>query len=850
MSATANGGSGNASKAPAVSTGTPTGPSRLSNYSFVIGTTLICVFVVTLSSMETLTSHFGNLAGMSSPGSSSSTIEIKEIPGNKIDTGSSLRKKSKSSKRSKKGSATLVKSGADGAVNPAIVNWDVVNEPKKEGKPKEEKESKTDESGSKKKQGIENGNGNNDSSSPTPFTSALDSVIDARKDMIKKLKKQYGKDNFDTIFRYDKEADDASNNEKYDGGVPTHKKLQMKYRPIRPLAPKDLYRTNHWGKESDELKEYFLKSDAKYWNSVENLQRKMMIKLLLQKAPDAKGKSSNKYVWATGGHSAAAGHGNLFKESYTKVMEATAVSVFDAAGLELEARNFAMGATSSAAEMSMCFKEVYGDDVDIFSWDFGMLEARYYLSGRLLHYATRGFLSNQQDPQSIVPAFVGLQELDESRRKSMVELHDAFRGTGSYAEDSLAENNGLALFLTDTSYWKIMTEAVPETSGLTSAEIEELPELVRYFKCNGGIEKGDPFCGEKKYSEEVCPKRDGQVSWHPGWKYHALLGNSMALFLTEMLLGSVTTLEKEVREIKNGKGISDDDALAELLGRLLEEEKTLQNFIHSATTKQLPKSHDKVYWYNNTEDNWEMYPEVLEYLSVNATDDFRDRFNALDRQALFVGPSICHTARLPSKTRFTGTLTNQPEMTGEQAIFGRETYFVGIMEEEFHDQNVAKQQEGIVSDDNHEITLVSILKEREKDCGEELAAPDYHDYFMTHSSEGWTSLTFPNDAEQAAYNYKQNADRYKGMLIIVPRFCGFGQCEEGFLGYREYNEGKWEMVVNGVPVTALTMMGHEAILLEHESGIVFDRNSEGRYDLEFRVNEPNSFIKISAFIMY
>uniref|UniRef100_A0A7S4EK37 Uncharacterized protein n=1 Tax=Pseudo-nitzschia australis TaxID=44445 RepID=A0A7S4EK37_9STRA len=697
--------------------------------------------------------------------------------------------------------------------------------------------------------------------------------------MTRELRKKYGNKNFEAMFHYHQSADEAPTIKKNNGeDLPAYQnKLQMKYRPIRPLAPKDMYRTNHWGENSNELKEYKRKLDnPNYWNNKENLQRKMMIRILLARKNKNKNKNNdkdnnnnkneyNKYVWATGGHSAAAGHGNLFLESYTKVMETTASSVFSSVGLHLEARNYAMGATASAAEMSMCFKEIYGDDVDIFSWDFGMLEARFYLSGRLLHYATRGLLSNQREgPYRTVPAFVGLQEVDESRKNMMVELHDSFRGNDNNNDNnddpSLADNNGLAFFLTDKFYWKQITEAVPDSAGLEMAEIDALPEYIRHFKCDNTLEKGEPFCLEKKYNETVCKEREGLASWHPGWKYHALLGNSMALFLTEMLVGAVQKLDDTIDIDIDDDGDDDDNNSEEkVLARLLRQEETLRDRMLSATPRELPESYDQVYWYNNTSDNWEDYPETLDYVAPDggATEDFRARWNQLDRAALFHGPSICHTARLPAQTRFAGTLTNhQPDLVGEQAIYGRETYYVGIDEKEHHLQNEAKKEKE--DNDNNKNTkdkpkdmqLVTIFKERQQGCGEELAKPDYHDYFMAEESEHWTKVSFPNAAEQKAYNYEEYTDEYKGMLVIVPRFCAFDSCEEGFLGVDDYNSGKWEIIVNGVPVTALTKLGHEAILLEHKDGIRFDRNKQGRYELKLRVNEPDSFIKISAFIMY
>lgn len=81
----------------------------------------------------------------------------------------------------------------------------------------------------------------------------------------------------------------------------------------------------------------------------------------------------SQYVWATGGHSAAAGHGNLYNESYTAFMERDLKDIFESIGIDFIGRNYAMGGTGSAAEIAMCWEEVFGRDVDFFSWDYGML---------------------------------------------------------------------------------------------------------------------------------------------------------------------------------------------------------------------------------------------------------------------------------------------------------------------------------------------------------------------------------------------------------------------------------------------------------------------------------------------
>ena len=50
-----------------------------------------------------------------------------------------------------------------------------------------------------------------------------------------------------------------------------------------------------------------------------------------------------KFVWATGGHSTAAGHGNLYNETYTAYLVRAAKPVFQSIGIDFVGRNCGMG---------------------------------------------------------------------------------------------------------------------------------------------------------------------------------------------------------------------------------------------------------------------------------------------------------------------------------------------------------------------------------------------------------------------------------------------------------------------------------------------------------------------------
>jgi hypothetical protein len=329
--------------------------------------------------------------------------------------------------------------------------------------------------------------------------------------------------------------------------------------------------------------------------------------------------SFEKYVWATGGHSASAAHGNLYNESYTAFMERDVKDIFGSIGIDFEGRNYAMGGTSSAPEVSMCWNEIFGDDVDFFSWDYGMTDAGYPY--KMVHYAYRGAISKGR------PAFLGIRFGQDDERET------AMRVLGEY---------GMTTFIQEDGGYAKMREGVPDTFGLNTNEINAMPEYVRNFRCDGLYEKGEPFCEDEKYSSEICKDRAGKAPWHPGIKSHAMVGHSLALFLVENLqsaLEGLIELEAENTESLLARLLQEEDELFE--GHL-----TKGDFQDLAKKTFLPDHDDE---------------EKLEE----------------DVTFFFTGKSMCHTARTPARTRYLGFLTNTDKVGGPAPV-GRETYDVGI----------------------------------------------------------------------------------------------------------------------------------------------------------------------------
>jgi len=372
-----------------------------------------------------------------------------------------------------------------------------------------------------------------------------------------------------------------------------------------------------------------------------------------------------KYVWATGGHSATAGHGNFWRESYTGFLERAVKDVFAAVGIEFVGRNYAMGGTSSGPEVAMCTKEIYGKDIDILSWDTGMTDGKNYAS--IIQYFFRAAIERHQ------PAFVALHISKHKGREEAVKR---------------TEENGLAAFLLDEGEDKEMTTAIPDTFGLSDEEISQMPAFIRNFKCGKQIEKGDPNCKKLKFNTTMCTNRKFKTSWHPGWRWHALSGNLIALWITYYL-------EDALRELV---AQASNPGFADKLRK--DEEEAYKNFMKN----ELPlKMLDKI--------------EIPQDVS---------------KELFFKGANFCHTGLLPAEIRHLGILTQSSKL-------GEDSYDTGIE---------LKDAERFLPKDE---VMPLVYEQGHRQTCPIPTNKDYKDYFYINSLYGWSELSLPNDAELKAY---------------------------------------------------------------------------------------------------
>lgn len=241
--------------------------------------------------------------------------------------------------------------------------------------------------------------------------------------------------------------------------------------------------------------------------SLERLINIMQVKILSAQLYSHK----TTFVWSTGGHSAAAGHGNLFSQTYSAVLEDTVKDVFASLNISFTARNHAMGGYPSAPELACCLESIFGLDTDILSWDFGMTDGRD--TENMVLWANRAGILRQSNSS---------QKEEHPMSTFLFFMNGPKNGKPSQEFDSF-ESQGLGLgWLNTERKQQIMQKNLPDFEGWTDEDElnteEEIPRAVKYLMCGGWPETKIPPCDSNKWNtSRVCASAKFQTNWHPGW---------------------------------------------------------------------------------------------------------------------------------------------------------------------------------------------------------------------------------------------------------------------------------------------------------------------------------------------
>ncbi len=265
--------------------------------------------------------------------------------------------------------------------------------------------------------------------------------------------------------------------------------------------------------------------------------------------------TEDSFVFAMGGHSAAAGHGyvcgshkglyhkvvvsscpcgcykrfllthldslvvdyrhrNHFQQSYTLQIQWILESVFARMGVQLVARNFGNGGLGTVHN-GMAAGDIYGHDVDMLMWDSSMTENNNRPQ-ELFH--RQGLLGSKHK----VPVLWTKSERIARELNLAAGVEIGIPGNG---------NKGL------------------QTSS-TLPQLMEQTLAARYLKCSGDTKN---ICKNHQYGgvcwidrPDVIPRREqnkvpgGRASWHPGKWEHQLFGRVLAFTILEATKDALT----------------------------------------------------------------------------------------------------------------------------------------------------------------------------------------------------------------------------------------------------------------------------------------------------------------------
>jgi hypothetical protein len=214
-----------------------------------------------------------------------------------------------------------------------------------------------------------------------------------------------------------------------------------------------------------------------------------------------------------GGHSAAAGHGNIFQQSYTLQIQKVLEPVFARLGVKHTAHNMGMGGLGTI-QNGLAAGDLYGKDVDILFWDSGMTEKSPIPRDLMMR---QGIMAGDRVP---VIGGVGAGVL------KLLDVHaDA---------DVVTWGSGTAGF-----------EGIPTT--VDQNQSESLPWAARYVICKdyslARKFKYDGMCWIDRPDFTPAAKQKspgGRVSWHPGNLSHQLNGRVQSFPILKALHEAIT----------------------------------------------------------------------------------------------------------------------------------------------------------------------------------------------------------------------------------------------------------------------------------------------------------------------
>lgn len=541
---------------------------------------------------------------------------------------------------------------------------------------------------------------------------------------------------------------------------------------------------------------------GKSWHRLKRRLTSKILRVLL-----ARKKEEEQFVWATAG---TLGYGNVVdRQSYEAVLQHVAGPVFAAIQVPLTTRNRASPVTTvkNTGEAAYCHDSILGPDVDVVAWDYtsasspneGILDASRmslfcYRAAAVSNAACVGVLLQQQSSSTTT----------------------ATNATTRQRALGVLERKGATVFYSDPQTWSSIVRAIPDTEQrrwgdgkINKAQQQSLPVNLKYLRCGTTLEGPvGSLCEQHKYStKDPClVETRFQNQDHPGWKFHALHGSFLALYLTEIL----------------------SDALGDIQATKEDDYEDFLTTLMSVQESDLTKLRESA---------------VLSSFTASLEKAFRETNDTKLLEDLYKSPTYCHTARMPSELRLRGILTDSTP----GRVFNTTAYPKGLT------QSTARRG----TDEELELPAgaMRLTQGRPRQplsnttlCTDQRVLPrDTRDFFLVDEGQGWRGVALPTDREVQTFGAKQ----LKGLVAICLTPCPGRKCPKDVIAMDQYFLQKVELTVNAVQVAGVQPFMRQCHLLKDASGDMYWKpNANGRFDIRARVVEIEGFLRIATFLLW
>jgi len=277
------------------------------------------------------------------------------------------------------------------------------------------------------------------------------------------------------------------------------------------------------------------------------------------------------------------------------------------------------------------------------------------------------------------------------------------------------------------------------------------------------------------------------------------LGYFLLDMLSEALSGIEALLSTKIGSSSSKKLLNDLDYDPEKIGSILE-------FLQSK------EEEDKIEFHESRPDSQELKGRVKE----------------VDANILYRSHAMCHTALLPSQSRFDGILTEKRNSNVDNFDLGTNKVFLKPV-------------------DNGKVPLVWDPNDRQKCRALEI---DHKDFFFVRTDDEWVSATIPNSFEKELYGrWAEKISKREGLLMVCLRACPLYHCPEEATGFDSLTRGVLSMRIDNRPVIGARAL-EECHFMEGKDGIRWGVEKD-EYVIRFKI-EPKTgkWMKITSIILF